>query len=240
MKLQFAGHNVWRAEVPVLTDFDFTVEAGEVVAVVGANGSGKSSLFAALVGLLPAEQLTGRLQPGDYTFLPQRSQLNTALPQTVSDVLAQAQRLAKPGQEVSAQLRGELATLLRLDLLQERQLNELSGGERRRVLLARTLWAGGHVALLDEPDSELDIIGREALLEIFRLWAGDGRMVLFSTHDLNLAEHASKILFLRQRQLAFGTPAQVCNPTQLKQVFGNEIIHGEAHEGLVINQHHHH
>lgn len=185
-----------RSGAPLLADVDLTLRAGEVVALVGRNGSGKSTLLAALAGLVPA--IAGRVV-GECGLVFQNPGHQFAR-STVRD-------------EVGHGLPGDAADrvgpmLERFDLLDfaDRSPHHLSGGQQRRLSLAAMLVHGHGCLLADEPTFGLDRRAASEALRALAEAAGEGRAVLFSTHDARaLATHAHRVLVLAQGRVVADT-----------------------------------
>jgi len=208
-----------------LRDIRLEARSAEHIAVLGPNGAGKSTLLAALAGLLPAEgriawngQELSRipfLQRGRMlTWLGQESRAEFAFP--VRDVVAQGRHAW--GDDES----GVAEAMARLDIthLAGRPITQLSGGERRRVFLARALATGAPIQLWDEPASSLDV--RHAL-EVYALaeeLAEGGSTLLVSLHDIRAAYRFSRVLVLDQgRLVGDGPPHEVLTAELIREVF---------------------
>jgi iron complex transport system ATP-binding protein len=217
-----------------LQDLSFELEAGQAVAVVGPNGAGKSTLLQVLAGLLTAQgriSWQGRelaripfLERGRIlTWLGQESHAEFAFP--VREVVAQGRHAwGDDGHGIDA-------ALAALDIchLAKRPITELSGGERRRVFLARALATGAPLQLWDEPAANLDV--RHAL-EVVRLaldLAAAGSTLLVSLHELRTAFRFHRVMVLDAgRLVGFGPPEQVLTPELIRAVFRVEARRGEA------------
>lgn len=185
---------------PLLRDLSLGVGAGEVVAVCGPNGVGKTTLLRVAAGLVaPAEGRVlycdvpearlGRLERAKrVAYLPQ----GPFLPEgwTTSEVVALGdyphQALPPAPRPLAVRLE-EARERLGLAPLWDRRVETLSGGERRRVLLARTLVQDAPVLILDEPASDLDLRNQVELFRHLGSLAAEGRAILLATHDLNLS-----------------------------------------------------
>jgi iron complex transport system ATP-binding protein len=217
-----------------LRDLTFHLDAGLMVAVVGPNGAGKSTLLQVLAGLLKAEgqiQWNGQdlaripfLERGrTLAWLGQESHAEFAFP--VREVVAQGRHAwGDDGQGVEAAL-----DALDIRYLADRPITQLSGGERRRVFLARALATGAPLQLWDEPAASLDV--RHAL-EVLRLGSGlvqGGATLLVSLHDLRSAFHFHRVLVLDQgRMVGFGPPEAVLTPELIQEVFRVKARQAEA------------
>lgn len=174
---------------------DFTVGAGDVVAIVGPNGSGKTTALRTLAGLLPplggSLALAPGLRRGGIGYLPQQSPNQRDFPASVREVVqsgCQASRGLRPFYTRAERRRAESA-MARLGIggLSRRPYRELSGGQRQRVLLARALACAPRLLLLDEPSTGLD---PDAAADLYALLSGvakDGAAVVMVTHDVSAA-----------------------------------------------------
>jgi zinc transport system ATP-binding protein len=209
----------------VLAGLSFSVEAGDRLCVVGENGSGKSTLLRGLLGLLPPAggvlvKNTG-LKSGDIGYLPQESPLQRDFPAAVAEVVLsgrQNRRGLRPFYTAADKTAAtEALELLGLGELKRACFRELSGGQRRRVLLARSLCAAGKILLLDEPASGLDPVVQQDLYQMLeRINADLGITVVMVSHDIEgvlnftaapadaAGGKTGKVLHLAGRQLFFG------------------------------------
>jgi iron complex transport system ATP-binding protein len=227
----------------VLHDISIEVAAGELLAVVGPNGAGKSTLLKVLGGALQpwhgVVELKGR-PLGDYdrrtlarrlASLGQESASAFAFTVLEMVLMGRSPHLGALRLEGEPDLRIARDALEQFDLLPlaARAINEISGGERRRVFLARVLAQEPEIALLDEPTAFLDL---KHVAEIFslltRLRAERAMAVVATLHDLNVAAlYADRILLLKDGQaVGCGTPDQVLTENNLRQVYETEVYVG--------------
>ncbi len=201
------------------------LEAGLMVAVVGPNGAGKSTLLQVLAGLLQAQgriQWNGRelsripyLERGrTLTWLGQESHAEFAFP--VREVVAQGRHAwGDDGLGVE-----EALAALDLGQLRDRPITQLSGGERRRVFLARALATGAPLQLWDEPAASLDVRHGLEVLKLAKRLADQGTTLLVSLHDLRSALCFDRVLVLdRGAMVGFGPPEEVLTPELIQAVF---------------------
>lgn len=226
-----ASYNGHRA----IEGISFDVYQGERVGVIGPNGAGKSTLFRALVGLLP-HQGTISIQGAPckdshamIAYVPQHQAIDWSFPVTVWDVVMMG-RAREIGYVLPPRKRDREAVyeaLVRVGMweLRKRQIGELSGGQRRRVFVARALAQRAHVLLLDEPFSGVDAAAETEIFQVLDVLRAEGVAVLLATHNLvQAATHYDKLIMLRDgRMRACGTPAEVYHPHILAETFGPQI-----------------
>ena len=195
----------------VLQEVSVRFPAGAVTAVVGANGSGKSTVLSVLAGVL--QPAAGEVErPGRPALVVQHDAVPALLPITVRETVEMGRW---PGQRTWQRLSREdravvEGCLARLDLgsLADRRLSALSGGQRQRALLAQALARETDLLLLDEPTAALDVPAQRAISGILREIADSGVTVVHATHDLDEARRADHCVLLRRgRVLAAGPPA---------------------------------
>lgn len=224
-----------------------SLKSGVVTGIVGPNGAGKTTLFRAALGLLPLVRgdiaLLGRpLRAWSrdgiaraVAYLPQGG--TVAWPMTAFDVVALGRlphvaRAARPTQEDCLVVREALA---RCDAtaFAARRVNELSAGERSRVLLARAIATGAPVLLADEPAAHLDPAHQLALMGLLRDEAERGTAVAITLHDLSLASrHCDEILLLDKGYLvAAGPPEDTLGDANLASVFGVTALRAREEPG---------
>ncbi len=225
------------------SDPEFTLgpvsfEAGqqELVAILGPNASGKSTLLRLLAGIV--KPLSGRIEVGGseigaldlrtraqrIAFVQQESEL--LFPLRVWEYVLQGRypygRRLRFESDEDCLLAGNALAQVGADAFRDRWMNELSGGEKQRVILARALAQQPSLLLLDEPTQHLDIGGKVELLRRLRKLADANRhTVLVVTHELNLAaEFSDRVVLLHKGKcLRVGTPAQVYERSLLEEIF---------------------
>ena len=216
----------------VLKDVNFTLEQGQFLAILGNNGVGKSTLLKCLNKILKADSgellLDGEsiLQMSNHQVSRRIAFVSQTVPNTqmtVHDVVMLGRRpYMKWGfTEKDHQIVHSAMDRLNLESLRGRFLNQLSGGERQKVMLARALAQQPKLLLLDEPTSSLDIHNQYQVLEIVReLCHQDGLTAVVVIHDLNLAlRFCDRFLLLRQSQVYANGDYRVLTPEALKAVY---------------------
>lgn len=198
---------------------------GEVIGLVGPNGSGKSTLLQVAAGLLPGGAVRWQGEPLEKLPILERGRRASWVPQegrfefgfSVRSVVGQG-RFAHADDGVGIE---EALDELDLRHLAERPVDRISGGERQRVLLARSLATAAPLLLWDEPLAALDIRHALQVVALARRLARAGGTVLLSLHDLRLAETLDQIAVMDAGRLrAFGPAAAVLTPDFLRAVFG--------------------
>lgn len=219
------------AESVVVSDVTLDVAPGEVVAILGPNGSGKSTLIRGLLGL--GSQLSGDVQLfgmpradfRDFTrlgYVPQRHTLATSVRATVQEIVAIGrlphQRWWAPWAARSKEDNRIIAGALDVVGLADRATTDvttLSGGQQRRVLIARALAAQPDVLIMDEPTAGVDAASQQVLADVLARLAARGTTMLIVTHELDaLADVVSRVVVVQDGHVAFdGSPAQFASRT---------------------------
>ena len=204
-------------------------EAGQFTAVTGPNGAGKSTLLRALAGLLGEYEGRVTFDPGHsartcLSYVPQQQTLDWDFPVTVWDtaVMGRTGRLGWlrwPGTRDRQIVEDALRETGVYDL-RHRHIGDLSGGQRQRVLLARMLARQGHLLLLDEPLTGVDVTTQEQLMALLRRQAERGRAVVMVTHDLEQARRwCDRLVLINRRVIADGRPEVVYTPGNIEATF---------------------
>ena len=197
---------------------DLRVPEGELVGMIGPNGAGKSTLFKAILGLI--EPLRGEVRAfgrpvsearDQIAYMPQVEEVDWAFPVTVTDVVLMGRyRRLRPFHRWSGEDRlraDEALAQVGLEGVNGRQVGLLSGGQRRRVLMARAIARGARLLLLDEPFAGLDAAVQHDLIAILDRLAKDGHSILLATHDLScVASSCDEAYCLNKRCIASGPP----------------------------------
>lgn len=196
----------YRCSQPLLTEVRLQLDAGQFWFLLGANGTGKSSLLRTLLGLLPP--LSGRLQRARLItgFVPQKSPAFEQLPLTLSELIEQG----LTGLSLSRDERRQRlqATLAQFDLtaLADKTFSRMSGGQQQRGLIARALIRQPQLLLLDEPSNHLDLNMQHRLFELLKPWQQQSQAcIVCVSHDIELARrHGSHVALLRDQRLYTG------------------------------------
>lgn len=233
-----------------IEDVSFALPKGAFLGLLGPNGSGKSTLIKALVGLLPAwggsVRVLGappRERRARIGYMPQAEDMDWHFPVTAREVVGMGLYRRSLGPERwRGRERGRvMAALERLSAtdLADRQIDELSGGQQRRVLLARALVKAPDVLLLDEPTAGLDPPAERELLDLLGDLAAGGATVVVSTHDITCVnERCDCALCLNRTVMAFGPPAEAITEESLDSTFpGHVLVLGRGGRQLAVAPH---
>ncbi|MDI3275679.1 ATP-binding cassette domain-containing protein [Pseudomonas sp. AL03] len=194
---------------PLTPPVDFQLPRGSLTAVIGANGSGKSSLLKVIAGL--QKPLIGKIEldvprKGGLSFLPQQQHLDRQFPISLQELVA----AGFWGSTRSAEIRSQrLKAVLEdwcLTGLEQRPLMALSGGELQRALLARLSLAQAPLLLLDEPHAALDELGQVLLWKHIHAWHAEGRTLVVVCHDLAaVRQHIPQTLLIKSTGCVLGS-----------------------------------
>ena len=232
----------YTAGEPVLRDVEFAATAGQTVAVLAPNGGGKTTLFRTLLGELAPVAGSFAIE-ARIASVPQGDHARLDFPVSALDVALMGAYGRTPWWRRVARVDRDAAraALDRVGLAgRERTIyGELSGGQRRRVLIARALVQDAGVLLLDEPFAGVDRASEERILEVLAALAAEGRTLLVATHDVEQSRRWDRVLCLNGRQIAFGTPEATLTAPTLEATYGPELVVLREGRGLTVQHHDH-
>ncbi|MGK3122749.1 manganese/iron ABC transporter ATP-binding protein [Candidatus Pantoea formicae] len=220
-----------------LRQASFSVPSGSIAALVGVNGSGKSTLFKAIMGFVPLSTgsvtlakmpAKAALKRNIVSYVPQSEEVDWSFPVLVEDVVMMGRygymnMLRIPR---AADKRSVDEALTRVGMLdyRHRQIGELSGGQKKRVFLARALAQSGQIILLDEPFTGVDVKTEAAIIRLLQELRDEGRTMLVSTHDLNtIPDFCDRCVLVKNTVLASGLLADTFTATNLARTFDGEL-----------------
>ncbi|MBN9332000.1 manganese/iron ABC transporter ATP-binding protein [Devosia sp.] len=229
----------YRNGLTAIRDASFVIPTGTIAALVGVNGSGKSTLFKAIMGFV-------RLARGDITvlgipvaqalrknlvaYVPQAEEVDWNFPVLVEDVVMMGRyghmgmlRIPKKADHEAVE-----AALKRVNMseFRKRQIGELSGGQKKRVFLARALAQDGRVILLDEPFTGVDVKTEDQIIALLRELRDEGRVMLVSTHNLgSVPEFCDRTILIKGTVLAYGLTEETFTQENLEKAFGGVLRH---------------
>lgn len=222
-----------------LWNASFEVPRGTVTALVGINGAGKSTLFKAMMGFVPVARgdirilgmtVKQALAKNLVAYVPQSEEVDWAFPVLVEDVVMMG-RYGKMGflrRPKAADHKAVAEALERVSMTEfrHRQIGELSGGQRKRVFLARALAQDGQVILLDEPFTGVDVKTEDQIIALLRALRDEGRVMLVSTHNLgSVPEFCDRTVFVKGTVLNHGPTETTFTRDNLERAFGGVLRH---------------
>lgn len=227
----------YRSGLTALRRASFAIPKGTITALVGVNGAGKSTLFKAIMGFVPAAageiRLLGlpvkeALKRNLVAYVPQSEEVDWSFPVLVEDVVMMGRYghmgfLRRPSAKDRAAVDTALARV-NLSDLRHRQIGELSGGQKKRVFLARALAQDGRVILLDEPFTGVDVQTEEQIISLLRELRSEGRVMLVSTHNLgSVPEFCDRVVLVKGTVLAYGPTETTFTHDNLERAFGGVL-----------------
>ena len=227
----------YRSGVTALTDASFAIPRGTITALVGVNGAGKSTLFKAIMGFLPLARgrirllglpVRDALRQNLVAYVPQAEEVDWSFPVLVEDVVMMGRYghmgfLRRPSATDRAKVDQALARLGLTDL-RHRQIGELSGGQKKRVFLARALAQEGRIILLDEPFTGVDVTTEEQIVALLRTLRDEGHVMLVSTHNLgSVPDFCDRTILVKGTVLAHGPTETTFTRDNLERAFGGVL-----------------
>jgi zinc/manganese transport system ATP-binding protein len=246
--LSFAERSIW-------SDLSFDINPGEFIAVIGANGSGKSMLLKSILGQqrLSSGSILFQGEPVGHGntkigYVPQHRAVDSGLPLKVIDAVrfgldGHSYGLPLPSKEKRQLALNALESVDALHLAQS-PVGALSGGEMQRVRVAQALISNPSLILADEPLSALDLNHQQVVSELIAKQRNHGSAVLFVTHDVNpIIDYVDKVLYLAQGKHSIGTADEVLRSDVLSELYGADIDVVRNQGRIVVlgaHDHHHH
>ena len=234
--------------LPALDGVTHTFEPGTATAVMGINGSGKTTMLECLAGL--QKPTSGRISGMSDNLAYVCQHLPACwMPITAGEVLAMG-RYGKRG--LLGRLKGDDRAAMRdagerLDVNQftDRSFGDLSGGQQQRVRIAQVLAGEPDVIMLDEPVTGLDIPSQERILDVIEEYSSRGAIVIITTHHLDEARHCDSVMLMANRLIAAGSPEEMLTEDRLREAFGDRLLgdhadHDHAQGMIVLDDHGHH
>ena len=220
-----------------LYDVSLHLQGGTTCALVGINGSGKSTLFKVLMGLIKPQTghvklcdlpITQALKKNLVAYVPQSEEVYWQFPVSVLDVVMMGRyghmnflRRPKPK---DYQKIDEAMSRVQINHLANRQISELSGGQKKRVFLARALAQESKILLLDEPFTGVDVKTEKAIMNLLDELRQEGHLILISTHNLGtVPEFCDQVIMINRTILAMGSTKSTFTQANLEKVFGGVL-----------------
>jgi manganese/iron transport system ATP-binding protein len=218
-------------------DASFALGPGTICALVGVNGSGKSTIFKAIMGFVKPSAggvrlcgmpVTEAVSENIVAYVPQTEDVDWNFPVLVEDVVMMGRYghmnfLRIPSRLDRRKVDEALARVGMSDY-RTRQIGELSGGQKKRVFLARALAQEGRIILLDEPFTGIDVTTETAIIELLRELRAAGHLMLVSTHNLgSVPDYCDQVVLLKRTVLAAGPTAETFTQENLELTFGGVL-----------------
>jgi zinc transport system ATP-binding protein len=219
----------------IINDLSFELERGEILAVIGPNGSGKTVLLKTLLGIIPFQQ--GKVEWAENVklgYVPQKIDADRHLPLNVGNLLAAKAKVAGLDKKEIEKVARNLN--LSRELLRA-PIGHLSGGQFQKALIAFALLGNPRVILFDEPTASLDQLSEEHIYEsIHDLQEKHGVTVILVSHELSVVyRYATKVLCLNKEKVCFGQPEEALTTEVLRELYGSphklHSRHAHNHHG---------
>ncbi len=222
-----------------LRNVSFEIPTGTITALVGVNGAGKSTLFKALMGFIPTvkgeisilgQSVKSALKENFIAYVPQAEEVDWSFPVLVQDVVMMGRYghmgfFRKTRQQDILEVANALNRVGMTDF-KDRQIGELSGGQRKRVFLARALAQKSKIILLDEPFTGVDVKTETAIIELLGEMRKEGKIMLVSTHNLgSVPEFCDRTILIKDTVLAYGKTENTFTRQNLELAFGGVLRH---------------
>ncbi len=222
-----------------LEDINSNLHSGKICGLVGVNGAGKSTLFKAIMGFIKPTTGNVKIMGHDVrvalkknlvSYVPQTEDVDWNFPVLVEDVVMMGRYghmgfLRRPSKADKEAVDEALERVNMIDY-KKRQIGELSGGQKKRVFVARALAQGGRIILLDEPFTGVDIKTEDSLISLFRALAAEDRLILVSTHNLgSVPSFCDEVMLINKNLLAYGPVETTFTQENLAKAFGGMLRH---------------
>jgi manganese/iron transport system ATP-binding protein len=230
---------VYRNGSVALRNASFEIPSSTICALVGINGAGKSTLFKAIMGFVPIAKgeisilgmsVKQALRKNIVAYVPQAEEVDWSFPVLVEDVVMMGRYghmgfLRRP-KSIDYEIVSRVLKRVGMSEYRTRQIGELSGGQRKRVFLARALAQEGQVILLDEPFTGVDVQTEEAITQLLIEMKEEGCVMLVATHNLgSVPQFCDRTVLVKETILAFGLTKKVFTRKNLEIAFGGVLRH---------------
>ena len=233
--IEISGLSVSYDRKSVLSNIHLNLEPGFVYGLLGGNGSGKSTMFKSILGLIPTDSGSISIHEEEVesvqkfiSYIPQKEEIDWSFPATVFDIVLMGryphrkvfERLSKADHDRAK----ESLRMMGIEDLSHKQIGELSGGQQQRAFIARALCQDAEIYLFDEPFVGVDITTESKIIEIVKDLAKEGKLVVIIHHDLaKVKEYFDKVIMINQRLVAFGETEEVFTDENIKKTYGGRL-----------------
>ena len=231
----------------ILENINLTLHGPKIIALVGANGAGKSTLFKSIMGIInpsdgniiingknPKDALKNNL----ISYVPQIEEVDWNFPLIVEELVMMGRynhmNIFRKVSIKDKRIVKESLDSVQMNEFINSQIGELSGGQKKRIFIARALAQESKILLLDEPFSGVDINTEESLSMLFRSLVDRGCLIIVSTHNLgSVPRFCDEVILLDKKLLAYGPVKKIFTEDNLKKTFGN--MYRQHHFDLITN-----
>tara|TARA_Y100001960_G_scaffold244069_1_gene258509 strand:- start:151 stop:1017 length:867 start_codon:yes stop_codon:yes gene_type:complete len=231
----------------ILENINLTLHGPKIIALVGANGAGKSTLFKSIMGIInpsdgniiingknPKDALKNNL----ISYVPQIEEVDWNFPLLVEELVMMGRynhmNIFRKVSIKDKRIVKESLDFVQMNEFINSQIGELSGGQKKRIFIARALAQESKILLLDEPFSGVDINTEESLSMLFRSLVDRGCLIIVSTHNLgSVPRFCDEVILLDKKLLAYGPVKKIFTEDNLKKTFGN--MYRQHHFDLITN-----
>ncbi len=222
-----------------IEDISFELNGGVICGLVGVNGAGKSTLFKSMMGFIKPRKGTisimgqpvrAALKENIIAYVPQTEDVDWNFPVLVEDVVMMGRygRMGFLRIPSTTDKKAVDAALERVNMTayRKRQIGELSGGQKKRIFVARALAQGGKIIFLDEPFTGIDVKTENTLIELFQSLAAEGALILVSTHNLgSVPSFCDEVILINRTLVAAGPIETTFTQDNLSKAFGGMLRH---------------
>ena len=231
----------------ILENINLTLGGSKIIALVGANGAGKSTLFKSIMGIINPKDgniiINGKnpkdaLKNNLISYVPQIEEVDWNFPLIVEDLVMMGRynhmNILRNVTIKDKRIVKDSLDFVRMNEFKNSQIGELSGGQKKRIFIARALAQESKILLLDEPFSGVDINTEESLSMLFRSLVDRGCLIIVSTHNLgSVPRFCDEVILLDKKLLAYGPVKKIFTEDNLKKTFGN--MYRKHHFDLITN-----